>query len=119
MATFSISLNLCDLRAALITAGNRDIRYYLNGALIEIGCSGKAWIVSTDGHRMSIIYAGVHQHNAEQCQVLVPRELIEKIKPIRRVEQVQASFEGETLSMLYAGATYAQKAIDGKFPEWR
>jgi DNA polymerase-3 subunit beta len=112
-----VELKLSHLRAALVTAGVQDVRYYLNGACIEVGRSGKVWIISTDGHRASVFYAGAQ--DAKPMQVIIPRGLIERIKPDRRIDDCIVTFDGARITINYCGASYSDYAIDGKFPDWR
>ena len=49
----TVSFNPKWLKAAAMIAARRDIRYYLNGVLVEV-FEKEARLVATDGHRMVI-----------------------------------------------------------------
>lgn len=49
----SITIELAQLRAAMLFAAKRDVRYYLNGVFLEIGV-GEFRLASTDGHVLSV-----------------------------------------------------------------
>lgn len=57
------------LKALLKAAGKSDIRFYLNGIMVDEKC-----IVATDGHRMHAIK---HNQEWEHGQVIIPRAAVE------------------------------------------
>lgn len=62
MNTFTITITRAQLRAALIFAADKDIRYYLNAVLLEVGECGDCRLVAADGHRIAVLSAGDHPH---------------------------------------------------------
>ena len=57
-----------DLKALLLAAGKKDIRYYLNGILVN-----SEHLVATDGHRMHVI---AHGGDWPHGPVTIPREVV-------------------------------------------
>lgn len=62
------------LSAALICAGNKDARKYLNGVFVEVG-TGETRLVGTNGKVMSALQ--VKQPGDEPFQIIIPRGIIE------------------------------------------
>ena len=76
-ANREISLGQADVRRLLdkthFSMAQQDVRYYLNGLLLEIG-GGFVRAVATDGHRLALSEMEVsNQPNAVQ-QVIIPRK---------------------------------------------
>ena len=71
------------LKAAAIAAGTEQTRYYLNGVCIQHTPTGPVF-VATDGHRL---IAAAHDWQGDApapfAPVIVPLELLKRIKIVR------------------------------------
>jgi DNA polymerase-3 subunit beta len=124
MSAISFAFDIRALKATAIAAGNEATRYYLNGVNIEHTLSGPIF-VATDGHRL----IATRQDWAEAtpayfAPVVVPLTLIKRIKVARKADDATMTIEtkpdgGISVSIYYAGATYAENAIAATFPSWR
>lgn len=118
------------LKAALICAAKKDVRYYLNGVLVEVHAK-HILLVSTDGHRLSIIRSMFDADTkAIGHKFIIPREMIERylkaadkaiitaihFEPSEKdgVEGYEISIQDNLGSLVIDG-----RAIDGKLPKWR
>lgn len=109
-----INLKKDVLKAALITAPKRDIRYYLNAVFLRVAESGKVYIASTDGHRLFI--ANVKADWTGEAQpafdLIIPRAAVDSA--------VKTGGNSITLSQLPDGrytlgdAVFAR--VDGRYP---
>ena len=110
------------LRAALSIACKDDIRYYLNGVLLERTAPhdgltvGDIHIVSTDGHRM---FCGVLPE--QECSQIGPWQMI---VPYNTIKLALASKNKLLFLEALSDGRYALEGhifapIDGKFPDWR
>lgn len=89
------------LKAALLAAGKKDIRYYLNGVRINA-----KHIVATDGVRMNVIaHGGEWPHD----DVTIPRETVEMAIKLK-LKTLDVTPE--------AIGPIAFKPLDGKFPDY-
>lgn len=89
------------LKAALLAAGKNDIRFYLNGVLINA-----KHIVATDGHRMNVIpHGGEWTHG----DVKIPREAVEMAVKLK-LKTVDVTPE--------AIGPISFKPLDGTFPDY-
>ena len=121
MTVNEIGFNPKWLKAAALIAARRDIRYYLNGVLVEV-FEREARLVATDGHRMLILRKLVE--GATPARIIIPTEVIDHIKPspkpayskVEAVLQYEPNSFKATLQYFDIGIQF--KAIDGKFPDY-
>lgn len=99
--------------AAMHVAGKNDVRYYLNGMLIEPHANG-AVCVATDGHRLLVIRTNVPWSLGS---VIVPRTACEHIAKVKG--PVQFEGDGKQFAAVSGSAKYGFTPIDGRFPDWR
>jgi DNA polymerase-3 subunit beta len=96
----------------------QDIRYYLNGLLIEIK-EKNINIVGTDGHRLSFTSAEL-ETPTKPAQVIVPRKtIVELVKLLGDTdEHVEISFSNNQVNFKFNDIDLITKVIDGKFPDY-
>ena len=100
------------LNAMANLSAKKDIRYYLNGVLLEISNS-IIRIVATDGHLL-----GVYQQSnkggdeGEFFKIIIPNEVISKLE--KKVLQHTLTKDGDK----YAIDNIGFSAIDGTFPDY-
>lgn len=125
MTIIRATLQRRHLRAALITAACQDIRYYLNGLLIELhrDC---AFIVGLDGHRMTLMRdsAGASADAPlDGVQFIVPRAVVQRVRASSRglPQTVGVAFdtEADTVSLDDDGLVTSARRVEGPFPDWR
>ena len=124
MATFAIPMN--SLRAAMVCAPVKDIRYYLVGVYVDT-VAGK--IVSTDGHRMFVCYGPT----ASVDPFIIPLDDLSRVLksyPAAYNRGKEKAFESITVSVQrtdgktwvtmegYAGAKFTFTAVDGTYPDY-
>lgn len=113
-----------DLLKVLPFRADQDVRYYLNGILVEPAEHG-AFLVATEGHLMAVVYSAaaradkqrildVSDDMARACRELKSASLASKI-----------TIEDEKARAIVADATGehfikpGKPFIDGKYPDWR
>ena len=79
MDTFTINLPVRPLLALREFAGNKDIRNYLNGVGLEVGPAG-AFLSASNGHVLGVACLSECPANV-QAQFVIPRRLIDRLKP--------------------------------------
>jgi hypothetical protein len=136
MTTHNVLIALPALRAALTHAADGDVRYYLNGILLELP-AGR--MVATDGHRL-LVCTGPQIDAAQlgdlPAQVILPRDLVEralkaytglykragKLGDVNVPVTITAAAAGKppTITInLPDNGSVTGPAIDGQFPDWR
>lgn len=76
-----IHINRDHFRAALHTAGDRDIRYYLNGVCVQASAT-ETRVIGTDGACLSVFRMDATGSNDVEglVSITVPREVVSNIK---------------------------------------
>jgi len=110
---FTIKTN--ELKALLICAGKKDVRYYLNGVYFESSPNGLI-AVATDGHRLLAINLPNDHH--EGVSAIVPRALIE-IAVKTKSPCIDISIENDIATLSSAGQSTSGALTEGKFPDYR
>ena len=95
----------------------QDVRYYLNGMLLETG--GKHLRgVATDGHRLALCEAELDSSYDEQ-QVIVPRKGVLELQRLLGAEgSVNLELGPNHARVELEGIRFTSKLIDGRFPEY-
>ena len=113
-----ITLKTSVLRAALICAAKKDIRYYLQGVCVSINNPDVAMVYGTDGHVLfagqSVIVCHVAPENYG-FQIIIPSDTIKAID--KRAEFIDLeTIEGGAKDYYLLGNARFQ-AIDARYPD--
>lgn len=107
------------LEKAYFAMAQQDVRYYLNGMLLEVMPGGQR-VVATDGHRMAINSAGDLSKAEDVISVIVPRKTVIEVMRLLGDSEDKAvvSVGGDHLTVVFDGLRFKSKLIDGAFPEY-
>jgi len=96
----------------------QDVRYYLNGMLLEI--DGQVLrAVATDGHRLALSEAALEGKAKSSQQVIVPRKGVLELQRVLTPEGTAALAIGTNHVRAQIGdVRFTSKLIDGRFPEY-
>ena len=98
---------------------HQDVRYYLNGMLIEIG-KGKLRAVATDGHRLAVAEMPLEATEDSPSTMILPRkgvmELLRLLGPDE--DPVTMSVGANALQVEIGPVRVTSKLIDGRFPDY-
>lgn len=136
MEATTVAIDRRHMKAALVVAPKSDIRYYLVGMQLELGTGpqrDRVLLIATDGHRLTVSDANPedspNQPAQPACSVIIPRDLAERVAkhklPRTASQTVFLRIESpgtvdSALTFTFPdGSSYAGKAIDGRYPEWR
>ena len=116
------SMNQVDLSRLLdrthFSMAQQDVRYYLNGLLLESG-DGKLRAVATDGHRLALSDTALESASGNKSQVIVPRKgVLELQRLLDGEEEVQISVSDNHIRAVVGGIRFTSKLIDGRFPDY-
>jgi len=96
----------------------QDVRYYLNGLLLETG-EKCLRAVATDGHRLALCEVELDSKKAPEQQVIVPRKgVLELQRLIGGDGDLQIELGSNHIRIQLEGIRYTSKLIDGRFPEY-
>ena len=123
-----MQIQLQTLKAARIAAAVKDVRYYLNGVLVEFSAQNdasdvKAVVAATDGHMLFAAHTIVNRDDENEqapdigTQIIIPSDTIKACKlrhksnPFVTLKQISAT-QWQLGDVLFT-------PIDGKFPDYR
>ncbi len=118
----SLTLKQSELRSLLeqtqFCMAQQDVRYYLNGVLLEIG-SGKLRVVATDGHRMAVGELMLSSSKDER-QVIIPRKAVHEISRllVPSDETLTLQVGQSHIGVETPEITFTSKLIDGRYPDY-
>ncbi len=96
----------------------QDVRYYLNGMLLETGGS-QVRAVATDGHRLALCQAELDGASLEEQQVIVPRKGVLELQRLMGGEgMLNIELGANHVRIQLGGIRFTSKLIDGRFPEY-
>lgn len=139
----SVALKRRELAAMMLSAGEQDIRYYINGLCFEVDESGKIKLISTDGHRITVMQIAQVTDTGER-QIIVPRDAIDRLKMPKKYSKAKANDdlivfnfaitpecarivdgvkvtvpESVKIEIVDGSITLNAHKVDGKFPDYR
>lgn len=123
-----------DIFAAVsLFRGINDVRYYLNGLLLETGIKG-ARLVGCDGHQLAVAKI---EGEFPMASIIIPSCLVDVVKKKVQSAQfvtldftkgnkqhrdegnVKGMFVPRDITLSYGETTTTSKELDGKYPDYR
>lgn len=107
------------LEKTAFSMAQQDVRYYLNGLLLEIS-EDQIRAVATDGHRLALCDTESKVNAGEKQQIIVPRKgVIELIRLLDdKDKEVSVVITSNHIRVEFDDLTFTSKLIDGKFPDY-
>lgn len=98
----------------------QDVRYYLNGLLIEIN-GGLIRAVATDGHRLAMSEAACPLETETGIQVILPRKAVLELARLLddSEETIDIDVSSNHIRFRLGETSFTSKLIDGKFPDYQ
>lgn len=98
----------------------QDVRFYLNGLLLEIHQSGLR-AVATDGHRLALCETDATTHGGDlPVQAIVPRKaVVELLRMLSGgASSVRIEVGAQALRATMGGWRLSARLVEGRFPEY-
>ncbi len=98
----------------------QDVRYYLNGMLIEVS-PDYLRVVATDGHRLAMQTEGMKSNVSETTGVIIPRKGVLELSRLLSDgddEAINVVIGANHIRATMANFTFTSKLVDGKFPDY-
>ena len=107
------------LDATSFAMAQQDVRYYLNGMLLELG-NEYVRLVATDGHRLALSSLETDLNINSEKQVIVPRKgILELGRLLSDTDnEVVLSIGDNHIFSQIGDYKFTSKLIDGKFPDY-
>lgn len=106
------------INRTLFAVTKEDVRYSLNGALLEIG-GGKVRMVATDAHRLAL----VEKDDAElgttaEVRAIIPKKALAEIRDLGDSDTMLFGQDEHHLYFQIAHRVLAARIIEGQFPAY-
>jgi len=96
----------------------QDVRYYLNGLLLETG-QKHLRAVATDGHRLALCEVELDDKKMPEQQVIVPRKGVLELQRLLGDDgDLEIELGSNHVRIQLEGIRFTSKLIDGRFPEY-
>jgi DNA polymerase-3 subunit beta len=98
----------------------QDVRYYLNGILMEISASAIK-LVATDGHRLALSEVTLNSGVSDERQIIIPRKAVLELSRLLDSSDAMVNCElsQNHLRVETGSLVFTTKLIDGKFPDYQ
>lgn len=124
MHTFELPENQLKrlLDGTAFAMANQDVRYYLNGMLLEVN-PDSVRTVSTDGHRLALCFYNEEIKGVtDPRQLIIPRKgVLELTRLLRSDSQVPVQVQASQnhLRVQLDNLRFTTKLVDGRYPDYR
>lgn len=117
--SFPQNLLLGMLESTSFAMAQQDVRYYLNGLLLEVNADYLR-VVATDGHRLALHTEKMKTPATGKTQVIIPRKGIVELSRLLAdsAEDVQITISPNHIRAKTQNFTFTSKLVDGKFPDY-
>jgi DNA polymerase-3 subunit beta len=107
------------LEKTQFSMAHQDVRYYLNGLLLEIQ-KGRLRGVATDGHRLALCDVNFDGETDGSHQVIVPRKGVLELQRLLADEgELTLSLGTNHIRVEVGAIRFTSKLIDGRFPDYQ
>lgn len=117
------SINAGKLKIALektiFCMANQDVRYYLNGLLLNIS-NNRIKLVASDGHRLSIFEDKLAQQTGYEARIILPRKgVLELYRLIDDLDtELTVMFSNNNIKVAIGQLVFSAKLVDAKYPDF-
>ncbi len=107
------------LQRTYFAMAQQDVRYYLNGMLLELN-NDTIRAIATDGHRMALNTANIQTNTNNKRQVIIPRKgVIELLRLLENEDQpITIALGANHLCVEGKNFKFTSKLVEGRFPDY-
>jgi DNA polymerase-3 subunit beta len=107
------------LESTSFAMAQQDVRYYLNGILMEIS-PDHLKLVATDGHRLALSEFKTSISVDEAKQIIIPRKAVLELSRLLEANDsvVKITLSQNHIRVESGTLVFTSKLIDGKFPDY-
>lgn len=109
------------LDKTIFCMASQDIRYYLNGILLNISNS-KIKLVASDGHRLSFYEDYLDQGTGCEARIILPRKGVLELNRLLDVadanEELKVEFSSNNIRIFIKNLVFTAKLVDSKYPDF-
>lgn len=98
---------------------NQDVRYYLNGLLLNISNS-KIKLVASDGHRLSIYEDTLDEGTGYEARIILPRKGVLELGRLLDDPdaELKVEFSNNNIRIFIKNLIFSAKLVDSKYPDF-
>lgn len=117
------SINAGKLKKALdktlFCMANQDVRYYLNGLLLNIS-NRRIKLVASDGHRLSIYEDELDEAAGFEARIIVPRKGVMELSRLSDDPEADLfiEFSSNNIRIKIKNLVFSAKLVDAKYPDF-
>ncbi len=106
------------INRTLFAVTKEDVRYSLNGALLEIG-GGQVRMVATDAHRLALVEKDEAELGTQaEVRAIIPKKALAEIRDLGDSETMLFGQDEHHLYFQIAHRVLAARIIEGQFPAY-
>jgi DNA polymerase-3 subunit beta len=107
------------LDKTIFCMANQDVRYYLNGLLLNVSNS-RLKLVASDGHRLSIYEDNLDQPTGFEARIILPRKgVLELSRLLDDPEaELKIEFSSNNIRVFIKNLIFSAKLVDSKYPDF-
>ena len=107
------------LDKTIFSMANQDVRYYLNGLLLNISNS-KLKLVASDGHRLSIYEDQLEQATGFEARIIIPRKGVLELSRLLDDPDadIKVEFSSNNIRIFIKNLIFSAKLVDSKYPDF-
>lgn len=107
------------LDKTIFSMANQDVRYYLNGLMMNISNS-QLRLVASDGHRLSVYDDKLPQASGFESRIILPRKGVVELHRLLDDPDVdlKVEFSNNNIRVYIKELTFSAKLVDSKYPDF-
>jgi DNA polymerase III subunit beta len=107
------------LEKTIFCMANQDVRYYLNGLLLNIS-NNKMKLVASDGHRLSIFEDNLENQTGYESRIILPRKgVLELYRLLDNLDSdLTVMFSNNNIKISINNLIFTAKLVDAKYPDF-
>jgi DNA polymerase-3 subunit beta len=107
------------LEKTIFCMANQDVRYYLNGLLLNIS-NKNIVLVSSDGHRLAIFEDSLTEPTGYESRIILPRKgILELYKLLTDLDaELTVLFSNNNIKISTGDLVFSAKLVDAKYPDF-
>ncbi|MBS3954531.1 MAG: DNA polymerase III subunit beta [Methylomicrobium sp.] len=107
------------LEKTVFCMANQDVRYYLNGLMLNISNS-KIRMVASDGHRLSVYENELQSPTGYEARIIIPRKgVMELLRLLDDPEtDLLVQFSSNNIKVAIKNIIFSAKLVDARYPDF-
>jgi len=107
------------LEKTIFCMANQDVRYYLNGLLLNISNS-RLKLVGSDGHRLAVFEDQLEQPAGFEARIIMPRKGVQELNRLSDNPDIdlKVEFSSSNVRIFINNLVFSAKLVDAKYPDF-